>query len=90
MQQALEQGRPEALRPAFEQVQADRQSLRALDGDSCDPTIWLLFSFVGGGLVWLAEVLPLDQDLIRHERHERAAEAGLTRLAVEGTANVSS
>lgn len=82
-QRAVEQGKAEALRPAFERVEADVQSLRAMDDDFRNPTIWLLFSFLGSGLVWLAEAILLDQDLVRHERHERAAEAQLTRLLSE-------
>ena len=82
-QRAVEQDRAEQLRPALEQVRADVQSLRDLDTDARDPMIWLLASFFGSGLVWLVEALVLDQDLIRHERHERAAEAGLTSVFAE-------
>lgn len=82
-QHAVERGKSETLRPAFEQVQADIEPLRAMDGDLRDPAIWLLISIVGGGLVWLAGALLLDQDLVRHERQERAAEDGLTRLFSE-------
>jgi hypothetical protein len=73
-------GETEALGPALERVHAEVQSLRAMDDVYRDPTIWLLFSFLGSGLVWLTEAIVLDQDLTRHERHERAAEAELTRV----------
>jgi len=79
-ERAIAQRRADELQPALEQVQADVQKLHAMEADFRDPIIWLLFSFVGGGLVWLAEAILRDQDLIRHERHERAAEAGLTEL----------
>ena len=82
-QRAVEEGKSEALGPAFERVQTDVQGLRAIDDEFRDPMIWLLLSFVGGGLVWLAEAILLDQDLVRHERHERAAETALTRLFAE-------
>ncbi|HEX6054596.1 MAG TPA: hypothetical protein VFY98_02190, partial [Intrasporangium sp.] len=82
-QRAIEMGRPEALDQALERVQAEVQALRALDDDFRDPTLWLLGSFLGSGLVWLAEAILLDQDLTRHERHERAAEAELTRVFAE-------
>src|SRR5436190_23544560 len=79
-QRAVEQGTAESLRPVFDRVNADVQQLRGMNSEFRDPAIWLLLSFVGGGLVWLAEAILLDQDLVRHERHERAAEAGLTEL----------
>jgi hypothetical protein len=77
---AVDQGKAEDLRPQFEQVGRDLQPLRSMTGDFRDPTLWLLLSIVGGGLVWLAGAILLDQDLVRHERHERAVEAGLSDL----------
>ena len=77
---AHEQGSAEAHRPALERVRADVQALRAMDDEFRDPRIWLLISLVGNGVVWLVEAILLDQDLMRHERHERAAEGELTRL----------
>ena len=82
-QRAVARGTAETMNPAVEQVQTDVESLRAMDDGFRDPTIWLLVSLVGSGLVWLAEAILLDQDLIRYERHERAAEAQLTRLFAE-------
>ncbi|GAB3055402.1 hypothetical protein GCM10027053_15300 [Intrasporangium mesophilum] len=82
-ERAAEQGTAEDVRPALERVQAHIQSLRAMDDDFREPTFWLLASFVGSGLVWLVEAILLDQDLIQHERHERAAEAELTVLFAE-------
>ena len=79
-QRAVEQGNADSLRPAFDQVHAEVQQLRGMDNDFRDPAIWLLLSIVGGGLAWLGEAILLDQDLVRHERHERAAEARLTDL----------
>lgn len=82
-QRAVEQGKSETLAPAFDRVRADVQSLRATNADFRDPTLWLLFSIVGGGLVWLAGAILLDQDLVRHERQERGAESGLTAVFSE-------
>lgn len=82
-ERAREQGTAGELRPGLDRVQSDVQRLRAMDDDYRNPTIWLLFSLVGSGLVWLAEAILLDQDLMRHERHERAAEVELTRLFSE-------
>jgi hypothetical protein len=79
-QRATEQGKADVLRPAFAQVRNDVESLRAMDTAFREPTLWLLASVVGSGLVWLAGAILLDQDLVRHERAERAAESGLTSL----------
>jgi hypothetical protein len=79
-ERAVERGVAESLRPTFDQVRRDIEPLRTMTGDFRDPTLWLLFSIVGGGLVWLAGGILLDQDLVRHERHERAAETGLTEV----------
>ena len=54
-----------------------------MTGDSRDPLLWTLASVIGNGLVWLAGAVLLDQDLVRHEGRERAAEAGLTSLFSE-------
>jgi hypothetical protein len=86
-ERAAAQGRTEPLRPTFDGVRDGVGSLQAMLGDLRDPTLWLVLSVVGQGLVWLAGALLLDQDLVQHERHERAAEAGLTSLFSElGTA----
>lgn len=77
---AIKQNKAEEMRPTFEQVSGDVAALRAVDGDFRDPTLWTLFSVLGGGIVWAIGVVLLDQDLVRHERHERAAAAGLTQL----------
>ncbi len=80
---AVDQGRAEAMRPQFEQIGRDVQPLRSMTGDFREPALWLLFSIVGGGLVWLAGAILIDQDLVRHERHERAAAAGITEAFTE-------
>lgn len=77
-QRAVDLGSAATLRSKLEQVRREIDALRTMTGDVRDPTLWLLFSIVGGALVWLAGGILLDQDLVRHERHERAAEAGLT------------
>lgn len=85
---AAEQGGAEALRPALDAVRGDVEAMGAKDGDLLrDPALWLVAGIVGSGLVWLAGALLLDQDLVRHQRHERTAEAGLTSVFAQfGTA----
>lgn len=79
-ERAVADGKSESLRPVFEHIRADIQSLRSMTSQFRDPTLWLLFSIVGGGLVWLAGALLLDQDLIRHQTHERSAEDKLRQV----------
>ena len=79
-QQAGGHGGAGPLEPQFAEVRRNLESLRRMTGDFRDPTLWLLFSIIGGGLVWIAGGILIDQDLVRHERHERAAEAGLTAI----------
>ena len=86
-QRADEQGKADALRARLEAVRAEIEPLRAMTGDSRDPILWTLAGIIANGLVWLAGAFLLDQDLIRHQRHERTAEADLTSLFLElGTA----
>lgn len=77
---AAEQGKTEALRSDLVMVESDVQQLRGLDNEFRDPILWLLLSIVGNGLAWLAGAILLDQDLVRHEAHERAAATALSRV----------
>jgi hypothetical protein len=82
-ERAAEQGNTEAVRGELDNVDAAVQQLRALDNDFRDPFLWLLACIIGNGLAWLAGAVLLDQDLIRHERHERDAVAALTPVFAE-------
>ena len=82
-ERAAEQGKTETLRSELDRVEADVQQLRAMDNDYRDPVLWLVACVFVNGLAWLAGAILLDQDLIRHERHERAAADTLTRVFAE-------
>ena len=82
-ERAVEQDNTEAVRGELDRVDGDVQQLRALDNDFRDPMLWLLACLIGNGLAWLAGAVLLDQDLIRHERHERDTVAALTRVFAE-------
>lgn len=81
--EAVKQGKADELRPGFAQVSSDVGQLRVMDGDFRDPALWTLLSVLGSGIVWAIGAILLDQDLVRHERYERAAEAGLTEVFAE-------
>lgn len=76
-------GRAEELRPRFERVAADLEPLHRMTGDFRDPAVWLVLELVGGWIVWVLAFILLDQDLVKHERQERAVEQGLTALFAE-------
>jgi hypothetical protein len=76
-------GRAEEMRPQFERVAAELHPMRRMTEDFRDPAVWTLLGIVGGGLVAFFGFILLDQDLVRHERHERAAEAGLTTIVAD-------
>lgn len=79
-ERAIAAGRADELRPQFERVAADLAPLDRMSQDFRDPVAWLLLDLVGGGIVWLVALVVLDHDLVRHERHERAVEAGLAEI----------
>jgi len=80
---AVKQEKAERLRPTFNQVSGEVERLRAMEKDFRDPALWTLLSVIGGGVVWAIGAILLDHDLVRHERNERAAEAGLTSVFAE-------
>jgi len=85
--QAIREGKAEELRSSFDQVGVDIERLRSMDREFRDPAVWTLLAVIGSGVAWAFGAILLDHDLVRHERHERAAEAGLT--AVFGALGVS-
>jgi hypothetical protein len=82
-QEATARGRAEEMRPAFERVAAEVYPLRRMTQDFRDPALWTLLDIVGGGLVAVVGLVLLDQDLVRHERHERAAAAGMSTILAD-------
>src|SRR5205823_13642778 len=80
-------GRAEELRPRFERVGAELGVLRQMTTDFRDPTIWLVIAIVASFLTGIAgpviHVLLyvfLDQDLVKHDRAERAVETELSAV----------
>ena len=82
-QEVTARGRADEMRPQFERVAVELHGLRRMTEDFRDPAFWTLLDVVGGGLVALVGLVLLDQDLVRHERAERAAEAGLTTILTD-------
>ncbi len=80
-------GQADALRAQFERLSAHVETLRAMTADFRDPSIWTVIAVVAGfvtgigGLIvhWILYIF-LDQDLVKHDQAERAAEAELVGI----------
>jgi hypothetical protein len=79
-ERAVAQGRAEELRPKFEQVAMHLDPLRRMTQDFRDPAIWLVLDFVASGVVYFVALALIDQDLVKHEWNEGAAEAHLAEI----------
>ncbi|MDX6285288.1 MAG: hypothetical protein QOG53_773 [Frankiales bacterium] len=77
---AVAQGKAEELRPRFEQVAVSLEPMRRMTADFRDPVIWLVLAFVASGIVHFVAYVLLDQDLVKHEWGERAAQAQLAEI----------
>jgi hypothetical protein len=84
------------LTPSFQRASWHLAQLRQMTSDFRDPVIWLVLSFVGGGIVQIIAFVLLDQDLVKHERAEVGVEQELAliyerfglRLGAPGTGEV--
>lgn len=74
------QGAQEELRPNFERLAQYLEVLRRMTQDFRDPTIWLVLSIVGRGIVEIIAYIFLDQDLVKHDTAEGGAEAELAAI----------
>lgn len=79
-ERASQQGLADELRPAFERVQSQLATLRAMTTDFRDPTIWLVIALISSGIGTLIGFILLDGDLIKHDRTTGAIEAELTEI----------
>ncbi len=77
---ATASGKAEELRPQFESMGGHLGVLRQMTSDFRDPIIWMLLSIVVSGIVHLILYWLLDQDLVKHDAAERAAEAELAGI----------
>jgi len=72
-EQAGRQGLQQEVAPSFQRASAQLEVLRQMTYDFRDPVIWVLLAIVAGVAEIIAFVL-LDQDLIKHDQAEAAAE----------------
>lgn len=79
-EQASQRGLADELRPNFERVGANLAVLRQMTTDFRDPTIWAVLAIVGSGIVQLIAYVLLDQDFVKHDYYEGAAENELSAI----------
>lgn len=77
--EAQRQGRGEELRPYFERISYQTQMMRGITQEFRDPTIWLVIVILLGVAMYFAYYF-LDQDLVKIEAAEAAAEADLAHI----------
>jgi len=58
------------LAPSFQRAGAHLAVLRKMTTDFREPLVWMLLSFIAGGIVHIVGFILLDQDLVNHERAE--------------------
>jgi len=77
---AHRKGIAEELRPAFERIAVQLETLRRMTTDFRDPAIWVVIAIFANGIAQLVAFVLLDGDLIRHDRAEGAVEAELAAI----------
>jgi hypothetical protein len=73
-------GLADELRPAFERIAVQLETLRRLTRDFRDPVIWLVLSLLARGIAEIVGFIFIDQDLDAHDRAEGAVEAELAMI----------
>jgi hypothetical protein len=73
-EEAGRRGLQAELTPSFQRAAYHLAMLRKMTGDFRDPTIWVLLSLFGNGIVHAVAFILLDQDLINHDRAEVGVE----------------
>lgn len=79
-ERAVATGRGDELTPRFQAAGVHLQELRRLAGEFRDPVIWTIISAVSSGIGQIVGYVFLDQDLVRHEAAEQAAEQELAAI----------
>ena len=78
-EQSQAKGLAEELRPAFERIAGNLETLRRLTTEFRDPVIWLVIAIFANIAMVVGFVL-IDQDLDSHDRAEGAIEAELAAI----------
>ncbi|MEO7429361.1 MAG: hypothetical protein ABIY48_08250 [Acidimicrobiales bacterium] len=73
-------GRAEELTPRFQALGVHIAELQQLTTEFRDPVIWTIIAAVSSGIGHVVGYVFLDQDLVRHDRAEQAAEQELAAI----------
>ena len=79
-EEANRRGSQDALTSNFERVAGHLQVMRNMTTDFRDPAIWVVLSIVASGIANIIGYIFLDQDLVKHEAAETAAENELAGI----------
>jgi hypothetical protein len=71
-------GLAEELTPSFQRAEAHMGELKRMRSDFREPIIWVVLAVIARGIVDIIAFILLDQDLVRHDRHEIGAEYELS------------
>lgn len=73
-EEAGRRGLQQELTPSFQRAAAHLAVLRKMTSDFREPLVWMLLSFIGGGIVHVVAFILLDQDLVNHDQAEVGVE----------------
>ena len=79
-ERAQAQGLAEELRPGFERIGPAMATMRALDLEFRDPTVWAIIDMVARGIAEIVAFILLDGDLVTHDLAEGAIEHELAGI----------
>lgn len=79
-EEANRRGSQDGLRANFERVAAHLQVMRSMTSDFRDPAIWVVLALISSGIANIVGYIFLDQDLVKHEAAETAAEDELAGI----------
>jgi hypothetical protein len=88
-ERATAAGRGDELTPRFQAVASHVSELRRLTTEFREPALWALIAYVSSGIGQIVGYVFLDQDLVRHERAEQAAEQELAAICATLGASVA-
>jgi hypothetical protein len=79
-EQAGRQGLQQELTPSFQRVAGQLAVMRQMTTEFREPLIWAALAVVAHGIVQIVAFVLLDQDLIKHQQAESAAEQELSLI----------
>ncbi|HEX5095975.1 MAG TPA: hypothetical protein VFX21_08180 [Acidimicrobiia bacterium] len=79
-EQAEARGLSEELRPGFERIAQNMQTMRRQTTEFREPVVWMILSLFASTIVYIVLFCLLDGDLVTHDHTEGAIEADLSEI----------